>query len=146
MILTKTLSAAIWEFGRFWPLLQMWFYEFWCTSGPQTARQRRQGAYAPPVAQLGWIYPSLLLVFTLCLTYDVIMPVMLILGALYFSFVEVMYRFHFLYVYVPQYEGGGKLFYAVFNRTLVALLLSHITLIGYCVVLGALGCARMAAA
>lgn len=35
-----------------------------------------------------------------------------------------------------QYESGGKLFYPVFTRTLVALLLSHITLIGYCVVLG----------
>jgi hypothetical protein len=43
-----------------------------------------------------------------------------------------------VYIYVPQYESGGKLFYMVFNRTIVALLLSHTTLIGYMLTLGTL--------
>jgi hypothetical protein len=40
------------------------------------------------------------------------------------------------YIYVPQYESGGKLWYLVYNRTLVALLLAQATLIGYLLTLG----------
>lgn len=101
-MLTKTFSAVMWEFARVWPLLQMWFFQHCCTSSRMTARQCREGVYAPPSALYGWIYPSLLLVFTLCLTYAVIMPVTLLLGAVYFVFVGIMYTWHLLYVYVPQ--------------------------------------------
>jgi hypothetical protein len=36
-----------------------------------------------------------------------------------------MYRFHLCYVYVPQYESGGRHFYVVFGRTLLALVGRH---------------------
>ena len=136
VIITKTFSAVIWEFSRTWPLIRMLWMQYCTNYDRKTARQRRSGVYAPPSFMYGWTYPSLLLVFTLCITYDVIMPVMLIIGALFFFFAEILYTFHLLYVYVPAYESGGKLWFQVFNRTLVALLLSHLTLIGYMAVLG----------
>lgn len=40
------------------------------------------------------------------------------------------------YVYVPQYESGGKLWYNVFDRTLIALGLFLLTLIGYLLNIG----------
>jgi hypothetical protein len=94
LIVTKTFSACLWEFARVWPLLQMWYMQRCTNHRHKTARERRTGVYAPPVFQYGWTYPSLLLVFTLCLTYDVIMPVTLLFGALFFQFAEIMYTYH----------------------------------------------------
>ncbi len=136
VIVTKAFSAVMWEFSRAWPLIRVTFLHWFTNYDRKTARQRRAPLYRPYMAY-GWTYPSLLLVLTICLTYDVIMPVTLLLGAVYFFFVEILYTYHLLYVYVPQFEGGGRMWYKVFNRTLVALLLSHLTLIGYMAVLGA---------
>ena len=102
--MTKTFSAVMWEFTRVWPLLQMWRMQYCTDHHRKTARQRRTGVYAPPAFQYGWTYPSLLLVLTLCLTYDVISPLMLLLGAGYFFAAQILYTYHLLYVYVPQYE------------------------------------------
>jgi len=136
IIVTKMFSALMWEFTRAWPLIRVTFFHYFTDHDRKTARQRRAPLYVPYMAY-GWTYPSLLLVLTICLTYDVIMPIALILGAVYFFFVEILYTYHLLYVYVPQFEGGGRMWYKVFDRTLVALLLSHLTLIGYMAVLGA---------
>ena len=92
--------------------------------------------YAPPVLMYGWTYPSIILVLTICLTYGVIMPLALIFGGFYFLVIEVLYKFHVCYVYVPQYESGGSMWYKVFAWTLVALTLSQLTLIGYLVNVG----------
>ena len=136
IIVTKMFSALMWEFTRAWPLIRVTILHYFTDHDRKTARQRRAPLYVPYMAY-GWTYPSLLLVLTICLTYDAIMPIALILGAIYFFFVEILYTYHLLYVYVPQYEGGGRMWYKVFDRTLVALLLSHLTLIGYMAVLGA---------
>lgn len=136
VIVTKALSALMWEFSRSWPLIRQTFRHYFIDYESITARQKRSSLLYKPSMYYGWTYPSLLLVLTICLTYDVIMPVTLLLGCVYFFFVEILYTYHLLYVYVPQYESGGKLWYKVFNRTLIALFLSHLTLIGYFFVLG----------
>lgn len=136
IIVTKAFSALMWEFTRAWPLIRVAFLHFFTDHDRKTARQRRARVYVPIMAY-GWTYPSLLLVLTICLTYVVIMPIALVIGAVYFFLIEILYTYHVLYVYVPQYEGGGRMWYSVFDRTLVALLLSHLTLIGYMAVLGA---------
>lgn len=136
IIVTKMFAALMWEFTRAWPLIRVAFNHYFTDHDRKTARQRCAPLYVPYMAY-GWTYPSLLLVLTICLTYVVIMPIAMILGAIYFFFVEILYTYHLLYVYVPRYEGGGRMWYKVFDRTLVALLLSHLTLIGYMAVLGA---------
>eukprot|EP00624_Nannochloropsis_granulata_P001174 evm.model.NODE_15382_length_19341_cov_18.892767.2 len=136
IIVTKMFAALMWEFTRAWPLIRVTFNHYFTDHDRKTARQRSAPLYVPYIAY-GWTYPSLLLVLTICLTYVVIMPIAMILGAIYFFLVEILYTYHLLYVYVPRYEGGGRMWYKVFDRTLVALLLSHLTLIGYMAVLGA---------
>ena len=116
VIVTKAFSALMWEFSRSWPLIRQSFIH-WCvhptsythtsptipdrTATPPTNRfvdydritnrQRRTSLLYKPAMYYGWTYPSLLLVLTICLTYDVIMPVTLLLGVVYFFLVEILY-------------------------------------------------------
>jgi len=144
IIVTYIFSTSSLEFARVVPLLRIWASQhlprvMWFCITPEnqrTMREKREGTYRPPVLMYGWVYPSILLVLTVCLTYSVIMPLTLVFGLLFFSFAEVMYTYHVCYIYVPQYESGGKLWYEVFDRTLVALALSQLTLIGYLLNIG----------
>jgi hypothetical protein len=68
-----------------------------------THRRRRSSLLYRPAMYYGWTYPSLLLVLTICLTYDVIMPVTLLLGVIYFLLVEI------LYTCVPVFVRGLKM-------------------------------------
>jgi hypothetical protein len=42
-----------------------------------------------------------------------------------------MYKYQLLYVYINNYQSGGYMWYAVFNRSMVALIAGVITLWGY---------------
>lgn len=56
--------------------------------------------------QYGWVYPSILLVLTLSLTYSVIMPLVVVFGLVYFLLIEFRFKYHVCYIFIPQYEGG----------------------------------------
>jgi len=67
----------------------------------------------------------------ICFTYSVISPVILLVGAIYFYLAMVVYKLQLLYVYTPQYEGGGDLFPAVCQRTLIGLTCGQVSLLAY---------------
>ncbi len=50
---------------------------------------------------------------------------------LYFLFAHVMYKYQLLYVYINEYQSGGFMWYAVFNRSMVALICGVSTLLCY---------------
>ena len=52
------------------------------------------------------------------------------LGCAYFAFANVAYRHQCLYVYVPQAEGGGGLWFGVVRRTLWGMVCGNATLAG----------------
>jgi hypothetical protein len=82
----------------------------------------------------GCEYPTQLLVIVICFTYASITPIVLPFGALYFFGSLLVYKKQALYVYRPTYESGGSLFPAVCDRTIVGLILSQLTFLGYCVI------------
>ena len=41
------------------------------------------------------------------------------------------FSFQLLYVYINDYQSGGEMWYAVFSRSLIALLFAAFTLLGY---------------
>ena len=79
----------------------------------------------------GWEYPTQLLVIVICFTYSCISPIILPVGAVYFTIALLVYKFQVLYVYTPEYESGGELFPSVLHRTLVGLTCGQFTLLGY---------------
>ena len=58
-------------------------------------------------------------------------PVILPFTALYFGFGFVVLKYKLLYVYLPQFEGEGFLWQLLVRHMLVALVLLHLTLLGF---------------
>ena len=50
---------------------------------------------APPMLNYGWVYPQALLIFTITLCFSVVMPLILIFGALYFGVACELATIHF---------------------------------------------------
>lgn len=57
------------------------FYRLFLTRTPRDHAELN----APPVLNLGVVYPQALLIFLICLTYSTITPLILIFGAIYFG-------------------------------------------------------------
>ena len=71
------------------------------------------------------------MVLMIVMTYSTIAPLLPPFGVLFFIFAYVMYKYQLLYVYINDYQSGGFMWYAVFARSVVALLFASITLLGY---------------
>jgi hypothetical protein len=78
----------------------------------------------------GWIYPQLMMVLMIMVTYCLITPLLMPFCAIFFAGAYIMYKYQLLYVYVNEYQSGGYMWYAVFNRSLIALEFASVTLIG----------------
>lgn len=53
------------------------------------------------------------------------------LCAIFFGFLYLMYKYQLLYVYINSYQSGGYMWYAVFDRSMLALMCGVITLVCY---------------
>ena len=51
--------------------------------------------------------------------------------AFFFGLAYLMYKYQLLYVYINSYQSGGFMWYAVFNRSMVALIAGVCTLLCY---------------
>jgi hypothetical protein len=89
------------------------------------------GVNSDPKILYGWIYPNLLMVLMIISTYCCIAPLLVPFGVVYYAFVYLMYKYQLLYVYINNCESGGYMWYAVFNRSMMALIAGVITLWGY---------------
>jgi hypothetical protein len=89
------------------------------------------GAFADRPILYGWVYPNLLMVLMILLTYCCIAPLLMPLGALYFALAYLMYKYQLLYVFINDYQSGGFMWYAVFSRSVVAMVCGSMTLLGY---------------
>jgi fucose 4-O-acetylase-like acetyltransferase len=47
------------------------------------------------------------------------------------SFFLLVVQYQLLYVYINDYQSGGFMWYAVFNRSMLALICGILTLLGY---------------
>ncbi len=53
------------------------------------------------------------------------------LCVVFFGFLYLMYKYQLLYVYINSYQSGGYMWYAVFDRSMLALMCGVITLLCY---------------
>jgi hypothetical protein len=95
-----------------------------------TIREIKKAILNPPILY-GWIYPNLLMVLMIISTYCCISPLLSPFGLVFYAFAYLMYKYQLLYVYINEYQSGGYMWYAVFNRSMVALIAGVVTLLGY---------------
>ncbi|PWN88656.1 DUF221-domain-containing protein [Acaromyces ingoldii] len=78
---------------------------------------------APPQLYAGSVYPAALIVFTLCIVYSIVSPLITVFGAIYFGLAYVVYKHKLLFVFYKAYESRGQAWPLSTSRCIWALLL-----------------------
>lgn len=89
------------------------------------------GAFYPWPMLYGWVYPQLIMVLIIMITYSCIAPLLLPFCLLFFVFAYIMYKYQLLFVYINDHQSGGYMWYALFDRSLISLLFASLTLLGF---------------
>ncbi|KAM0746908.1 DUF221-domain-containing protein [Meredithblackwellia eburnea MCA 4105] len=89
---------------------------------------------APPMLNLGTVYPQALLIFTLGVTYSIITPLILPFTTLYFGLAYLVYKYKLLFVYYRPYESRGQAWPLAFNRIGWGLLIFQVFMLGLFIV------------
>ena len=131
LIIVKTFTAVPIEMLRLWPLVQILGLKSCMNKKTCTWRELRTGAFRDPRVTYGWIYPSLMMVLMIVITYACISPLMAPLGVLYYISAYYMYKYQLLYVFINEYQSGGFMWYAVFTRSMIALICAVTTVVCY---------------
>ena len=131
LLIVKGFTTVPIELLRTWPLVLYLSVRMCLNEKKCSWRDLRTGVFSTPILVYGWIYPSLLMVLMIITTYSCIAPLLMPFGMIYYGLVYAMYKYQVLYVYVNAYQSGGYMWYAVFRRSMVALLMSVMTLICY---------------
>jgi len=82
----------------------------------------------------GELYPGILFVTILGLTYAIIVPFMSAATTLFFLLAFVVYKHNVLYVYCPVFESGGDLFAKIHGYVLTGLNFGNTTLVAYFII------------
>lgn len=65
------------------------------------------------------------------LVYSCIAPIISAIAMLYFGYAYLVYKYQLLYVYVDRSQAGGHMWFAVFDHSMLCLLVAQIVLLGY---------------
>lgn len=96
-----------------------------------TVRSMIYGPFALPSIDYGVAIPGVLYPVVVAFLYWIIAPVVLLISAIYFPCLYAIYKYQFLYQYVPHFQSGGRFFFHLYKYTMMALLISAIALVGY---------------
>ena len=131
LLVVKTLTAVPIEMLRIWPLLTVLGFKSCVDKKKCTRRELRTGVFEDYQMCYGWLYPSLLMVLMILTTYMCIAPLLSPCAVAYFASAYVMYKYQMLYVYINEYQSGGKMWYQVFDRSMIILVCGSLVLLGY---------------
>lgn len=84
---------------------------------------------APISINFGDVYPNLLLVFPMALTFSIISPLMILLAGVYYFVTYFVYKSEFLYSFINNYESGGTHWCGVAKMIIISLFILQITTI-----------------
>eukprot|EP00743_Colponemidia_sp_Colp-15_P009572 GILK01010469.1.p1 GENE.GILK01010469.1~~GILK01010469.1.p1 ORF type:complete len:796 (-),score=129.17 GILK01010469.1:124-2511(-) len=125
-IIVKTFSEQGWSLLQIGFMFVRWFkLTFMTVTAKERAEAGDPGPFEYPV-----YYSNVLLMWTLTAVYANMAPLLLGFSVLYFGVCYVVHRYLILYVFVPDMDGGGRLWHSVFRRTMVGLIIAQITLAG----------------
>ncbi|SJX63584.1 uncharacterized protein (N-terminal fragment), partial [Sporisorium reilianum f. sp. reilianum] len=98
------------------------FYRLFLTRTPREFAELN----APPTLAMGNVYPQALLIFTLCILYSIVSPLIVLFGTVYFGIAYVVNKYKLLYVFYKPYESQGQAWPISASRCIWALVLFHI--------------------
>lgn len=158
LIIVRTLLGLPLEMLRPWPLLNLLSVKTCYDRKKMTRRELRTGAFADYGMWYGWCYPQIMMVMMIVITYATFSPFLMPIGAVFFGFCYLMYKYQLLYTYINDYQSGGfdwliqfiiyifqlckrlifwilyfliLLRFAVFDRCMVAQICGALTVAGY---------------
>jgi hypothetical protein len=138
-IIVKSFTAVPVELLRVWPMLTVGLGNCLIDRKRCSMRYLRSGIFTNYSMLYGWIYPNLLMVFSIVSVYNCMVPLIAPLGAVYFAFTYVMYKYQLLYVYINEEQGGADNWYSVFAYSMISQICSVLTLLGYIIIQGDTG-------
>jgi hypothetical protein len=112
LVIVKIFTAVPIEMLRPWQLSTILAIGTFMDRRKTTRRELRTGAFYAWPMLYGWIYPQLMMVQMIVITYSSICPLLMPLGVLFFIFAYIMYKYQLLYVYVNDYQSHGFMWYA----------------------------------
>mmetsp|Transcript_29380 Transcript_29380/g.66372 ORF Transcript_29380/g.66372 Transcript_29380/m.66372 type:complete len:1055 (-) Transcript_29380:9-3173(-) len=130
LLITKTFAGLPMVLLRVGALSRMFILRS-CFNKKRLTERELNEVYRKQPLMYGWEYPNQFLVIIICFTYVCLTPFVLPFGCIYFSCALMVYKKQLLYVYSPTYESGGLMFPQAIQKTLLALLISQLTFIGY---------------
>lgn len=96
------------------------YYALLGMSGVKSPRTKAT-SQLPTRQSVSEIYPQALLVFTLCVLYSIVSPLILAFGAIYFAFAYIVTKYQMINVVEKPYEAHGYAWPLVMNRCTWAL-------------------------
>lgn len=131
LIITRTFTGIPIEMLRIFPSLSYYSTTLLNDKKKCTRRELKLGIFADPPIAYGFVYPNILMVIMIMVTYCCISPLILPLSFTFFVFSYFLYKYQLVYVFVNNYQSGGFMWYAVFDRSMLALLCGSTTLLCY---------------
>jgi len=95
-----------------------------------TNRRQTLDAGIPRSIDYARIAAQDLLVFTICIVYSVMAPLVTVFGVMYFSLVILVFRYNLIYNVVPDWEGGGLMWTSFFHMIMAGILIFQLTMLG----------------
>lgn len=130
-MLTLLLTGTPIFLLRIGPLIVYKLYRMIFGEAKLTRRTLIEGPLANFPINYGVILPNILYLLCIILTYWVIAPISTAVGALLFGATLLKWKYHLIYVVVPNFESGGVFFYGLFRYSMIGLMTSTITAIAY---------------
>ena len=130
VLVLKIFFGTTWELSRPWALLSKSVAMHLAQKNHMGIRRRQKINAADP-CRFGWIFPQLVVVMAITMVYQVITPLIAPFGLAYFSLAFIVYKQQVLYVYVNDYESGGKFMPLILRRTLMIMAGGQVLLILY---------------
>jgi hypothetical protein len=131
LMIVKILTAVPLEMIRPWQLSTIHLMGNCMDKRKTTRRDLRTGAFYSWPMLYGWIYPQLMMVLMIVVTYSTITPLISPFGIVFFAVAYIMYKYQLLYVYINDYQSGGYMWYAVFHYSMISMEFAACALLGY---------------
>lgn len=129
--ITLLLSGVPLLLLRIVPLLIYKLYRMCFNPRKLTLRTLLEGPLADCSVDYSLLIPTIIYPVCIALTYMVIAPILFATAGVYFAATYIAWKYQLCYIVVPSNETGGKFWYKMFSYTMIGLLASNITMIGY---------------
>jgi len=102
----------------------------WLKAKIASTEKDKDEAYEPGPVDYRVDWAMDLLIWTICISYAAIQPMVLLMGVIYFAHNYVVVAYRIVYMNKVEYETSGKFLATVYQRICAGLILSQITMIG----------------